>query len=148
MKRVHGDFTRPDDDAPAGQRGQRPSFVGVCSARIFAAEPCSAMNRTRSADRPELFTLPSPERSASALSTCDVLVGRTESKCCHRCAVRLAVVLRGSPAAMPGQGERAPSERFGWVSGTASLSGGGCMWAAAGIRSSQSTHNQASLVCG
>jgi len=44
---VHGDFTRPDDDAPAGQRGQRPSCVGACSVRIFFAEPCSAMNRTR-----------------------------------------------------------------------------------------------------
>jgi hypothetical protein len=37
----------PDDDAPAGQRGQRPSCVGACSVRIFFAEPCSAMNRTR-----------------------------------------------------------------------------------------------------
>jgi hypothetical protein len=53
---VHGDFTRPDDDAPAGQRGQRPSFVGACSARIFVAEPCSAMNRTRVCGRSGALT--------------------------------------------------------------------------------------------
>jgi hypothetical protein len=120
---VHGDFTRPDDDAPAAQRGQRPSFVGACSARIFVAEPCSAMNRTRASGQSRLLGSPSGWPS---LVFC---AGITEPGHGGR-AAGPRVEPDGARVAMAGRVWKVRLERVGWVSGTA----GSCRIARLAVR--------------
>jgi hypothetical protein len=104
---VHGDFTRPDDDAPAAQRGQRPSFVGACSARILLAEPCSAMNCTRAPGRSGAL---GPRSMWSSL----VFLGGVAERWQQGPAARRRAESHESPARV----ENTQAEQVGRVSGT------------------------------